>query len=54
MNKWSKMLVKDEISDFLIEQIESDISNLTIDELNIIRKKVESIEDVKLLKKTII
>ena len=54
MNKWSKMLVKDEISDFLIEQIESDISNLTIDELNIIRKKVESIDDVKLLKKIII
>jgi len=54
MNKWSQMLVKDEISDFLIEQIESKTSNLTTDELNIIRKKVESLEDVKLLKKIII
>lgn len=54
MNKWSSILVKNEISTFLLDDLKEYFKDIPLNELEIISQKIINKKSLKLVKKVII
>lgn len=53
MEKWNSLHIKNEISEFLIEELEADFPGISAEDLKIIGQKIDSKKSIKLIEKII-